>query len=168
MAVLKSNVVTNRNNRAVQTDRLVQGVEHVAQCIATSTGAMADNDVIVFCEIPVDARITSIRFWCTDHGTTGTLNVGFHAPTTPIDAYTDTNGVIDEDAIGTVIDINTAAVNDTEIRYETKAITTAGQTAWELSGLSSKPSYNTIVLTGTLAAATTAAGTFVLTVRYTK
>lgn len=164
----KSNLITARDTTASMIERGLQGVERVAVVKFTSTGAMADNDVIVLAELPVNAKITSIRMWSTDHGATGLLNVGFHRADVDVSTLTDTVNVLDEDAIATVIDINTAATNDVEIRYETLNINTIAKKAWELAGVATQPAYGTILLTATLAAVTTVAGDLNFIVRYTE
>lgn len=138
--------------------------QHAAQAAKTTlarctlSAALSANDTVTVCRVPVDARIPSIRIWSTDLGTTGTLDVGFHR----IQDDGTIGSAVDADAIGTAIDVNAAAINDVEIRYETKAISTANQAVWELAGLSARPSYGEVFLTITAATATTAAGTVVV------
>lgn len=166
MAVTKSDVVTNADdldtqNESNQNSRLISVAAHEA------ASALSDNDVILMMEIPVDARIPSLKFAADDLGTTGTLNVGFYpGPGSGVTISADTDAV-DEDALATAIDVNTAATAQTEIRYEVKAIETINQKAWELAGLSSRPDYGTFYIALTAAAATTAAGDVTLELTYT-
>lgn len=151
-------------NPAEQSARTVRGHE---KAVATSVAApiLADNDIVVFAEIPVEANITSIRHWSDDLGTTGTLNVGFYPGNVAASGLTDADAV-DEDAIATAVDVNAAALADVEIRFEVKDINTLGQQAWELAGLASRPDYDFFYVAYTAAAATTAAGDISAVIRY--
>ena len=129
--------------------------------------AISDNDIIVLAEIPVDARISSIRFWSDDLGTTGDFNFGFYAGNADLDAITDADAV-DEDALATAVDVNAAALADVELRFEVKDLSTINDAAWELAGLSSRPAYNTFLIAITASEATTAAGGIAAAIRYTE
>lgn len=165
MATFKSGIITKRDSRTQQIERSEQNAERAAISQVTLAGAIADNDIIFLAEIPVDARITSIRNWTDDLGTTGTLNLGFYPGTVNTTTATDANAV-DEDALATVIDVNTAATNDVELRFEVKDINTLAQPAWQIAGLTSRPDYNTFLVAFTAAAATTAGGDISTVIRY--
>lgn len=169
MAVVKSNIVTTADDLDSQIERgLAYTHEKVITARYAAAGAISDNDVILMCEIPVEAKITSIRMWSDDLGTTGDLNLGFYpgpGSGTTISADTD---AVDEDAIGTAIDVNAAATADVEVRFETKDFNTLDDKAWEVAGLSSKPDYATFYLAFTASEATTAAGDVALIVRYSE
>lgn len=166
MAVHQSTLITNRESTTNQIPRQEQTELRVAVAGYEAAGAIADNDVIVLCEIPVDAVIPSIRLWADDLGTTGQLNLGFYPGNLPVSTLTDAKAV-DEDAIGTLIDVNAAALANVEVRFETKDLSTIYQKAWELAGLSARPSYNTFLVALTAAQATTAAGGLAIAVYYT-
>jgi len=165
MAIFKSGIITKRDDKAKQIDRSEQNVERVAISQVTLSGAIANNDIIFLAEIPVDARITSIRNWTDDLGTTGTLNLGFYKGTVNTTSATDADAV-DEDALATAIDVNAAATNDVELRFEVQDINTVAKTAWELAGLTTRPDYNTFLVAFTAAAATTAGGDISTVIRY--
>lgn len=132
------------------------GTSRVVGASVAYASAFVDNAVFVFHKIPVDSIPTSFKLHATDSGTTGDINVGFYPGT--IDTATVAVGdAVDEDAIGTAIDINAAALADVEIRFETKAATTVNQKAWELAGLTSKPDYNHFYVCATASEASTAA-----------
>lgn len=116
----------------------------------TCSAVLALNDVLILGRIGVDDTIESIRLFCDDLGTTGTLDIGFHQ----IDGNT-LGTVIDADALGTAIDVNAAALSDVEVRFETKGINTLNQKVWELAGLSARPTYGEVFLTATASQATT-------------
>lgn len=105
----------------------------------------ADGDTLLLTALPVDATITNIVIGSDDLASTSvTLNLGFYK--------TDTNiTIIDEDALGTVID-NDGVTAMTEVRFETKGIETISQRVWELAGLSAKPDYGEMYLALTVAA----------------
>lgn len=167
MATNKSNLITNRDNKSAQVPRGEQAHTRVALAQFEASGAIADNDIIFLAEIPVDARITSIRHWSDDLGTTGDLNLGFYPGTVDTDNATDADAV-DEDALGTAIDVNAAALADVELRFETKDLSTINDTAWELAGLSSRPDYGTFLIAYTASEATTAAGGIAVKIEYTE
>jgi hypothetical protein len=168
MATVLSNILTDEENLDIQIDHgRAHGHEKVAICEYTAAGVIADNDVILLTRIPVDARITSVRFWSDDLGTTGAFNLGFYPGN--IDASDIVLGdALDEDALATAIDVNTAAVADSEVRFEAANITTASDTAFTLAGLASRPDYSTVYLALTASAATTAGGDISVIVRYTR
>lgn len=66
----------------------------------TSAGALTSGDIIKMGKLPMGARIVGASLYTTDHGTTGTVTVGWAA-----------NGVeaADADGIFTTTDINAAA-----------------------------------------------------------
>lgn len=165
MTVYKSGLITDRDTQGKQIDRQASGAVKQAIAPVTLPGAIADNDVIALCELPIEARITSIRHWSDDLGTTGTLNLGFYPANKTTTGLTDADA-IDEDALATAVDVNAAALADVELRYEVKDINTADQAVWELAGLSSKPDYGKVILAFTAAAATTAGGDITVVVSY--
>ena len=158
MAVTKSDIVTNADNLDTQNEQGQYTPVKTVSAHEALAGAASDNDIILFCEVPVDGFLDSVILASDDLGTTGDINIGFYpGPGSGVTIATDADAV-DEDAIGTAIDVNAAAVAPTEIRYETKGIETINQRIWELAGLSARPDYGTFYLAGTFSEATTAAG----------
>ncbi len=166
MAVIKNDLITNSLSSVlnpVRQDKVFSKRIIVKHEVATP----ANNDVILLARIPVEAKLPSIKLASDDLGATGLLNIGFYPVTADIvskinaGTLADTDAV-DEDAIGTLIDVKTAAVGLTEIRFETKDIDTILQSAWELAGLSAKPAYSDFFLAITLAEAVDVGGTVIL------
>ena len=79
MATVISNILTQEENLDDQIDKgLAYGEEKVTISEYTAAGALADNTVIVLARVPVDAKVTSIKFWSDDLGTTGDINCGLY------------------------------------------------------------------------------------------
>lgn len=158
MAVVKSDIVTTADDLDTQNVSGIYGAPIQASFVYTAAGAIADNTVILLCEIPVDAIISSIKWSSDDLGTTGTFNLGLYpgrGSGTTIAADTD---AVDEDCLATAIDVNAAALADVEVRFEVDDHADRNDRAWEIAGLTSRPDYSTFYLCATAAAATTAAG----------
>jgi hypothetical protein len=167
MAVVHSDVITNALAGTLGNQGNYVAPKEV-EAVYTASGALADNTVITFVELPVDARLSSILLSSDDLGTTGTLNVGLYPgrdSTTATASLADTSAV-DEDCIATAIDINTAALAGVEIRFEVLDHANRNKKLWEIAGLTTRPAYGTFILAGTLAAATTAGGDISMLVRY--
>lgn len=164
MAVTYSHIITDvvAGN---QVERGSQGFEKVVPVQYTATGAIANNDIVALCYIPVEAKITSVKMWSDDLGTTGALNLGFYPGNADVTTLTDASAV-DEDALATAIDVNTAATANVEVRFEVKDINTIDDRAWEIAGLSARPAYDHFLLAFTASAATTDAGDISVVVRY--
>lgn len=120
------------------------------------------DEHIVF-RIPIDATLFSVKMATDDLGTTGDLNIGFYKKNND-GTYT----AVDDDAIASAVDVNTAATALTEYRFEAAAIETADQPAWELAGLSARPAYGDIFIALTPSEDTTAIGTVAMQIRYTE
>jgi len=167
MTVNNSNLITNREDKSKQIPRGEQAHIRCALAQFEASGAIADNDIILLAEIPVDARISSIRFWSDDLGTGGDFNFGFYAGNADVSTLTDADA-IDEDALATAVDVNAAALADVELRFEVKDLSTINDTAWELAGLSARPAYGTFLVAITASEATTAAGGIAAAIYYTE
>lgn len=134
---------------------------------ATKSVTATDADsLVVFLEVPVDAKLHTVIFASDDMGTTGIIDIGFYPANKPASTLLKADAV-DQDALGTLIDVKTAAVAPTDIRFETKAIETLNQKAWEIAGLSARPAYSHFYIVGTLTEANTATGDMSLRVTYT-
>ena len=103
--------------------------------------------------------------WADDLGTTGDVNLGFYPGNLAVDDLVYT-AAVDEDALGTAIDVNAAALADVEIRFETDNLDTLDDAAWEIAGLSARPEYDHFILALTASEATTAAGDIAMVIRY--
>ena len=168
MTVNKSILVTAADNLDTQGDQgNYSKLKYVASRVALS-GAASDNDIILFFECPVNAKISSIKLSSDDLGTTGDINIGFYPGPGSGTTIATASDAVDEDAIGTAVDVNAAALSKSEIRFETKDINTIDDKAWELAGLSSAPDYGTFYIAATFSEASTAAGDVVLEMEYTE
>lgn len=121
----------------------------------------ANADSVIVAAVPVDAVISSIRFGCDDLGTAGTVSLGFYKRNVD-GTYT----AVSSAAIASNIDVNAAAVSMTDYRFSVLNIDTVEKAAWELAGLSSRPSYGDLYLGLTTATGTTVVGTASMIVTY--
>ena len=144
MTVIKSDIITDADNADTQIDSGAYSEERVVTAHYVAAGAIADNTVLLLAEIPVDAKITSVRFFSDDLGTTGAFNLGFYPGPQSTTTIADDSDAIDEDALATAVNVNTAPVADSELRFEAANISTVNSKAWELAGLSKKPDYSTV------------------------
>jgi hypothetical protein len=168
MTVTKSNIITDSENLDVLADRGLYSAEKVVIAEVTTPTIVADNEAVLLCEIPVDAKITSIRMWSDDLGTTGDFNLGLYPGSGSSVTIVDDSDAVDEDCIALGIDVNAAALANVEQRFITANLTTASDKAWELAGLSARPDYATFYLAFTASEATTAAGDIAVITRYTQ
>ncbi len=121
----------------------------------------AADDTLVIARVPTDATLDSLRFAFDDNGGTITLDIGFYQVGSP-------GTVIDQNALGTVIDTSTAAIAMTEYRFETQEINTIIERMWELANLSARPLYEQVDIVITVVGDTTAAaGTVSWYIEYT-
>ena len=99
--------------------------------------ALDTDDTIVLARIPVDARITSLRLACDDLASTSiTIDLGLYEGFTDGDSAS----AVDDDCIASAVDID-GGVAFTEYRFEAANISTVDAPAWEVAGLSARPSY---------------------------
>lgn len=135
----------------------------VADTAEIADGANGDT-LILKCAVPVTAIIRSVRIASDDLVGDATLSVGFFKQdNAPLGStFTD----VDSDALANEIDANDAAVALTEVRFSVKDINTVNQTAWELAGLSAKPTYGELFVGVNAETDTEAAGTVTLIVDY--
>ena len=119
--------------------------------------AGSNNDTAILnIRIPVDARITSVRVASDDLGTAGTMSIGLFAKDNMAATFT----AVSAACIAATLDVNAAAVGFTERRFSAPNIDTVNKAAWELAGLSAKPTtYGDFYLGLTFPTATTAVGT---------
>ncbi len=169
MAVVKSNLITTADDLD---DQIEHGLANTGEKVSISkykaAGVIADNDVILMTEVSVEARIPSIKLWADDLGTTGDLNIGLYPGRGSGVTITAATDAVDEDCIGTAIDVNAAVLANVEVRFETQDIEDADQKAWEIAGLTAKPDYETFYLAFTASEATTAAGDLLLITKTTR
>lgn len=167
VSIVLSTQITAGENIATHQDRQDQGAILGASAVCEASAGIVIHGLLVFYKVPVDANIHSLKLGTDDLGTVGTLDIGFY-PSTKLP-----ENLVYGDAVGSgtatiasAIDVHTAAVAVTEYRYSVPNIDTTGKKAWELAGLTAKPSYSHFWVAAHAAAATDAAGTIVSTCSY--
>ncbi len=125
----------------------------ITDTIEAADGANADTAIFAI-EIPVGAKIHSVKIASDDLGTGTTMEVGLYSKNAD-----NTFTAIDDDCFVTDLDVAAAAIALTERRFTVKDINTVNQVAWELAGLSARPSYPTCFLGISFPVGTTAVGT---------
>ncbi len=158
MAIVKSSLVT-RQELGLPSEVGQDGSLKFKSDLITTPAIVADNDIIVTnILIPVTAHVASIRAALDDLGTTGDLNLGLYNGETDVDDLVHT-AAINEDCFAVGIDVNAAATALTEYRFDALGIETGTQKAWELAGLSDRPTtYQFFRVCFTASEATTAIG----------
>lgn len=166
---IKSTPITNRdaspkvlNNSQVQGGHLIEAVG-VCEAAAAASSASTYH----FCQVPSNARISQILLSSDDHGTTGLMDVGVYKST--LDGGT----VVDVDFFASAVDLNAAALNNSDITYEADGADAAAgfgradseKPLWQALGLTSDP-HITYDIVGTLTEASLSGGTMVIKVRY--
>jgi hypothetical protein len=163
---LKSLAITNRDAtpRVPNSSYLEGGIllESVGFCEA---GAGDTSSTYRMVQVPSNCRISQIMLFSDDVGASGAVDIGIYKTTA------DGGAVVDADFFASAVDVNTAALNGTDVTYE--AGTAAGQIddiekrLWDQLGLTSDPGimYD-IVLTPSTALAT--GGSLSLRVRYVR
>lgn len=160
---LKSGQITNRdaatrvfNNPGVSKGMMCGSVGRVQTNADDSA-----NSIIVFCTIPSNAIVHSLRLYSDDSGNTGAMDVGLYRTTK------DGGAVVDADHFASAVDINSAALNGSDILHESGqfSLEEAEKPVWEALGLSADPNLEYDVC-GTLTAAVTAATDIVLKIQY--
>ncbi len=146
--------------------------------IAAGTGDIDDNDVIMFAEIPSNAKIASILVYNDDLDSGGTpslaTNVGLYNGKT---TFTDTDAsstsyaaeaVLDEDCYASAITtLQAANTSGVEVAFEARNVNAVANFIWEDGGLSSDPGVPLrVAFTMSAAAATAAAGDITTVVTY--
>lgn len=165
MAVVttKSGHITNRdatpvvlNNAAVAGGRLMEAVGTVESVSGDSIGSK-----YIFCSVPSNCRISQVLLYSDDIGTTTISDFGIYRTTA------DGGAVVDADFLGSAVNISSGALNGTDITHESAVfgLEDAEQPLWQALGLSADPKVMYDVV-GTLTAASDAAGTVMLKVRY--
>ena len=146
--------------------------------IAAGTGDIDDNDVIMFAEVPSNAKIASILVYNDDLDSGGSpslaTNVGLYNGKT---TFTDTDAsstsyaaeaVLDEDCYASAITtLQAANTSGVEVAFEARNVNAVANFVWEDGGLSSDPGVPLrLAFTMSAAAATAAAGDITTVVTY--
>jgi hypothetical protein len=166
MAVVevKSGPITNRDaDPRVLNDSATEGgfmKESVGTVEVTSGDSVGST--YIMCQIPSNARISSVRVDTDDMGTTTAADVGIYQTTE------NSNTVVDADHFASALSLNGGALADLEIQHESAVygLEDAEKPLWEALGLSQDPHlfYDVVA---TLTGACDGTGTFTLRCRYT-
>lgn len=165
MTVEKSTRVTNSITKPrVVNNRFGEGrLNSAADTAEVADGA--DGDSCIFdIKIPVDARIRHVYLATDDLVGNALASVGFYVQDSQPDGTTFTE--VDADCLANDVDVNDAAYASTDVRYTVKGIETVNQAAWQLAGLSARPSYSHFHVAVTFETDTEAAGTVTVNVEY--
>jgi len=160
---LKATQLTNRDAvPQVANERQLDGI--LREVVGTvEAGAGDTSSHYRICQVPSWARISQIMLFSDDVGSAGAVDIGIFQTTA--------NGgaVVDQDCFASAVDVNTAALNGTDVTYE--AATATGQIddiekkLWQQLGLSSDPQrFYDVVITPSTGLGT--GGTLSLRVRY--
>lgn len=163
VVTLKSTQITNRDatplvrSTAVQQNKL----EH-ARGVLTSAAGDTTASKFIFCTIPSNAKIVSVRISTTGAGTVGAMDIGLYKTTQ--------NGgaVVDADFFASARLLTTALSKSEEI-FESGVVTRANseKAIWEHLGLAADPGILYDIV-GTLTATTDAAHDILLETDFTQ
>lgn len=165
MAVVttKSGPITDRDSTPkVLSDANVSGgmLREAVGTIETANGDDIGSKYIM-CSIPSNARVSQVLLYCDDIGTTTLADIGLYKNTA------DGGAVVDADFFGSAVSLKDGALNGSDVTHESAVfgLEDIEKPVWEALGLSSDPSliYDVVL---TLTAASDAAGTVMLKVRY--
>ena len=163
VVTFKSGPITNRdaspivlNNAAVSGGRLMEAVGTIETTNPNFIGSR-----YIFCSIPSNCRVSQVLLYCDDIGTTAIADFGLYRTTQ------DGGTVVDADFFASAVNISSGALNGTDITHESAVFDPddVEKTVWQALGLSADPRIMYDVV-ATLTAATDAAGTVSLKVRY--
>lgn len=163
VATRKSGIITNRDAvPSVISSRTLQGanIQHARGVVTTVSGDDIASKYI-FCQVPSNALIVSMRLTCADVGTTTIMDIGLYR-TTP-----DGGAVVDADLFASAVVLNAGALAKVEVLRESTTITEAKgeKLLWDLAGLTADPRVMYDVV-GTLTAAADAAAAIMIEVDY--
>lgn len=165
MAVVttKSGPITNRdatpvvlNNSSVAAGKLQEFAGTLESVSGDSIGSK-----YIFGQVPSNARISQVLLYCDDVGTTTISDFGIYKNTA------DGGAVVDADFFASAVSLKDGALNGSDITHESGAydIDDVEKPLWLALGLSADPCLMYDVV-GTLTAASDAAGTISLKVKY--
>lgn len=136
MADQKSQIITDLDAvPVVKTNQLEIGGRIRAAFATAELAAMAAGEKCRMVRIPSRARVVRVLFASDDLGTGGTVDIGLYRTTA------DGGAVVDADVFASAVDTDTAAVNRTDVTYESAVVApeNAGKALWEQLNLSSDP-----------------------------
>lgn len=165
MAVVttKSGVITNRDAtpRVLSNASVSNGVMHEAVGTLESANGDSIGSTYIFCQVPSNARVSQVLLYSDDIGTTTISDFGVYK------SVPDGGTVVDADFFASAVSLKDGAINGTDITHESAVYDPDDieKPLWQALGLTSDPGISYDIV-GTLTAASDAAGTITLKVRY--
>lgn len=165
MAVVttKSGAITNRDSAPSVLSNMNIAGGTLKEMVGTLESVSGDNigSKYIFGSIPSNARVSQVLLYSDDVGTTTIADFGLYHTTA------DGSAVVDADFFGSAVSLKDGALNGSDITHESTAydIDDIEKPVWQALGLSADPMcmYDVVA---TLTAASDAAGTITLKVRY--
>lgn len=165
MAVVttKAGPITNRDAspKVLSNAAVASGVLKEAVGTLESVSGDSIGSTYIFASIPSNAVVSQVLLYSDDIGTTTISDFGIYKSTA------DGGTVVDADFFASAVSLKDGALNGSDITHESGvfSLEDAEKPLWEALGLSSDPNLMYDVV-GTLTAASDAAGTITLKVRY--
>lgn len=165
MAVVttKSGLITNRDAspRVINNSNVDGGNLRSEVGTVETTATDSSASLYLFFQVPSNARLDQVLLYSDDVGTTGLMDIGIWRTTQ------DGGAVVDADFIASAVNLNSAALNGTDVTHESAVfgLEDAEKPLWQALGLSADPKIFYDVV-GQLTEAVTAAGTLTLKCRY--
>jgi hypothetical protein len=161
---VKSTFITNRDAvPSVKTASKISGGVLREWVATVEAGAGDTSSKYIMGSLPSNARISRIELFSDDVGASGAVDIGIYQTTA--------NGgaVVDQDCFASAVDVNTAALNGSNLTYEaalsTAQIDDIEKMLWEQLNLSADPQRDyDVVITPSTGLAT--GGTLSLRVQY--
>jgi len=112
-----------------------QGVLKEAVGVASPAAAQADTDLIRFCQVPSNARVSQVLICAADATTAGAINLGLYKPNS------EGGAVVDADLFASALDLTGGPFNNSDQTFESGEYTYAEseKPLWEVLGLTEDP-----------------------------
>jgi len=166
MAVLKSNLISAADNPDIQIPFGAYVSEKVCTGKITTPSSTPVGDVILLVELPVDAKLTSARFWADSFGAMGKFALGLYPGVGSGVNIVDSTDALDEGLFASSIEVKDQKTTDRELRFDDSPITTIDLKLWQVLGLAERPDYGTFFLALTICTGTSTGGSVAAVVRY--
>lgn len=160
----KSAAITNRDAtpKVINNARVTGGPVLRASGIVSAVNADSIASKYIFCSVPSNAVVASVKVSCPDIGTTAAMDLGIYRTTA------DGGAVVDADHFASAVSLSGGALNKSEVVNEAGVYTVdeMEQPLWQALGLSADPAVMYDVV-GTLTGAADAGGAILVEVEYT-
>jgi hypothetical protein len=166
VVTVKSGPITKRDSVPSQLSNSAVARGHAKEFAGTVEVANGDSigSKYLMGSVPSNARMSELKLYSDDIGTTTEANIGLYEPTQPNGNAGD---VVDADFFASAVSLKDGAINGQDITHESVAnpIEKGEMMLFEALGLSEDPKINYDVVV-TLTAAADAAGTITLKGKY--